>query len=209
MLLLLMAIAAMSSPSQAATPAPKTCAPQPMPPAIDSAGELPVASETIEFAATPELQYPGRAWVVRLSRRGPVEAIVEVLRLRRQSDCNRYDIESRWQAPLRQDEYGALAARVVPLAIPPSTVFVPSSAEQLPELVLDGTGIELRLRSPEWRVTRALNHYGLGGAVISAIFRDLASKYVPASDMPAKDWRTVSNINDCFGKPSCQKPTDR
>lgn len=189
MLLLLMAIATLSSPSQAATPELARCAPQPLPPAIDSAGEPPLASETIEFAATPSLEYPGRAWVVRISRRGATEARIDVLRLRRQSDCNRYDMESRWQAPLRQDEYEAIAARVVPLGIPSSDVFIPSSADESLDLVTDGTSVDLRLSNLSWRVTRSSNHFGRDGAVISRVFRDLIAQYIPSSNLPAEDWR--------------------
>jgi len=190
MLLALIAITTLASQAQKATQANQRCIPQPMPPAIDSAGELPIASDVIEFAATPALQYPGRAWVVRVYRRGAVEAKIEVVRLRRRNDCNRYDIEARWRSPLQQADYVALAETLVPIGVPAASVFVPSSSEQLPELVLDGTGIDLRLRSAGWQVSRSLNHYGQFGGTISEIFRHLSSKYVPESELPKDDWRT-------------------
>lgn len=191
MRLLSVAMAILSSSPPAAAIPVEACVPQPMPPAIDSAGNPPIASDLIEFAATPSLDHPGRAWVIRVSRRGRTEAMVEIIRLRRQLECNRYDVENRWLAPMRQDQYDAIAAKIVPLGIPPAAVFVPSAKTALPDLVLDGTVIELRLRNAEWQVTRALNYYGTAGVGVSAIFRQLASQYVPASELPAEDWRTV------------------
>lgn len=192
MLLLLMSTALLGHSSQVAAPAVTACIPQPMPPAIDSAGELPIASETIEFSATPSLDYPGRSWVVRVSRRGQIGATIEVIRLVRQLQCNRYDIEGRWEAPLKQEEYLDAANRVIPLGVPSSAVFVPSSVPRLDDLMLDGTSIKVRLRSQGWRVDRDLNHYGRGGAEISAVFRDLVARYVPAEELPEEDWRTPS-----------------
>ena len=192
MLLLLMATALLGYPSQAAAPAVGACIPQPMPPAIDSAAELPIASETIEFSATPSLDYPGRSWVVRVFRRGQVGATIEIIRLRRQFECNRYDVEARWKAPLKQEEYANIANKVIPLAVPSSAVFAPSSVLRLDDLVIDGTSIKVRLRSQGWRVDRDLNHYGHGGAEISAIFRDLVARYAPAQELPSEDWRTPS-----------------
>ncbi len=189
-MLILIATVLLASQSQAPAQAAKGCKPQPMPAAIDAAGRVPIASDMIEFAATPSLEHPGRAWVVRLSRRGQVEATIEVVRLRRQHDCNRYDIERRWQSPLSQAEYLDLAAKAVAVGVPHPATFVPSSTGQPPDLVLDGTAIDLRLTGQGWQITRSLNHYGQGVA-ISAIFRNLASKYVPASELPAEDWRTL------------------
>ena len=191
MLLLAITMVTLVPPAQAAAQVSQKCISQPMPSALDSAGDPPIAPDVVEFAATPSSQYPARAWVVRLSRRGQVDGRIEVFRLRRQEDCNRYNVEARWRAPLRQSEYVAIATRVARVGVPTSSVFVPSSIEQAPDVVLDGTGIDLRLRSQEWQVTRSLNHYSAGGAEISAIFRDVTSKYVPASELPAVDWRTA------------------
>lgn len=192
MLLFVIAIATFAFEPRADAQASQPCIPQPVPPAIDSAGSPPIGSDVIEFAATPSLQYPSRAWVVRLWRRGQSEAVIEIVRLRQQHDCNRYDIEARWKAPLRQEEYRTIAAKVAPVGVPPSAIFVPSSTGPLPDVVMDGTSINLRLHSQDWQVTRSLNLYGQGGAAISAIFHDLASTYVPSSELPAKDWRSAS-----------------
>lgn len=192
MLLLLMSIVLIGHSSQAAAPAIGACTPQPMPPAIDSVGDLPIASETIEFSATPSLDYPGRSWVVRVSRRGQIGATIEIIRLVHQRHCNRYDVEARWQAPLKQSEYLDAANRVIPFGVPSSSAFVPSSVPRLDDLVLDGTSIKVRLRSQGWRVDRDLNHYGRGGAEISAVFRDLVARHVPAEELPEEDWRTPS-----------------
>ncbi|MEG3089368.1 hypothetical protein [Sphingomonas sp. PB4P5] len=191
MLSVLIAMTTLVPQAQTVAQVSPRCSEQPLPPAIDSAGEPPTASGVIEFAATPSLEHPGKAWVMRISRRGDAEAKIDVLRLRRQEYCNRYDIEARWQAPLKQEEYVAIAAGVAPLTVPTPSVFVPSPTDQLPEIVMDGTSIDLRLFSHGWQVTRSLNHYSGAGAAISAIFRNLASKYVPASELPTEDWRTL------------------
>ena len=164
------------------------CPPQPMPPAMESLPPL-TASSSISFAATP-WEYPGRAWVVRASLVGQGGATLEIVRLRRQSDCNRYDVEKRWQAPLPAAEYRALAEAVAPLGTPPAGIFSPGGGIGGDELVLDGTGIALRLRTFGWQATRELNHYGSGGGAVSALFRALVAKHVPAAELPAEDWRT-------------------
>jgi hypothetical protein len=171
---------------QAAAAAP--CPPQPLPPALDSLPPV-TASSSISFAATP-WEYPGRAWVVRAWRRGREDGILEIVRLRRQSDCNRYDVEARWQAPLPAAEYRALADSAAPLGTPPAGIFSPGGEAVRDELVLDGTGIVLRLRAFGWEATRELNHYSRGGGAVSALFRALVAKHVPADEMPEQDWRT-------------------
>lgn len=142
-----------AAPGQDAPAAP--CIAQPLPPAIDSAGALPIASQAIEFAATPSLEYSGRAWVVRLTRRANIEAQLEIVQLRRRLACNRYDVEHRWASPLRLDEVDAVAAAVTPLGTPPAGLLAPEPTGDL-DLVADGTEVQLRLRSGGWQVTRTL-----------------------------------------------------
>jgi len=193
MLLAIIAAAATFSPHGAPSKS-EACVPQPLPPAIDSAGDLPLSSESIEFAAAPTLDYPGRAWVVRLTRRGDVETKLEIIRLRRQSDCNRYEVENRWSAPLQQQQYLMLAQRIVPLGLPTARTFIPSPDQSSPEIALDGTGLDLRLRTHDWRLERAMNHYGGPTAArISAVFHDIVSQYIPAPERPAPDWRARSS----------------
>jgi hypothetical protein len=165
------------------------CPPQPMPPAIESAGTLPVASDIISFAATPT-EYPGRAWVVRLSRRG-ADAKLEIVVLRRQFSCNRYDVERRWEVAIGTEDYRSVAQAIAPWAVPPSDTFSTNDRTRgRDEITLDGTPIELRVVAPGWQVTRTLNHYGRSGAELSAIFRSLLAGHVPESERPAEDWRT-------------------
>jgi hypothetical protein len=110
--------------------------------------------------------------------------------MRRQADCNRYEVEQRWQAPLPRAEFDALAATIQPLARPPTAVYSGETMASTDELVLDGTQIELRLQRGNWEVRRQSNHYAGAGARISALFRRLVATYVPASELPAEDWRT-------------------
>ena len=156
-----------------------------MPPAIDSLGEPPVAAGVIAFSATPT-EVPGRAWVIRLSRRGS-EAALEIVRLRRRDDCNRYTVERTWNTAIPLDEYRAIAAAVAPWVAPPAGF---PAHEGPPGVALDGTGLELRVRTTGWQVTRTLNQFVEDGPGLSAIFRTLLSRHVPASELPAEDWRT-------------------
>lgn len=167
------------------------CPPQPLPPALDSIAALPETRSAVEFSATPSLDYPGLAWVIRLSRSGYGAGTLEIVRLRRQADCNRYDVEKRWQASLPAEEYRAVVEAAAALGTPPADAFSHNdSMRALEGLALDGTGITLRMRTTGWEVRRQLNHYGRGGAALSAIFHALVSKHVPAAEIPADDWRT-------------------
>ena len=166
-----------------------TCVPQPLPPALDSVAPLGPASDAIEFSATPSLQHPSRAWIVRLTRRGVVSATIEVIRLRQRDDCNRYVVEQRWAAPLRQEDYVVVFDQVAPLGLPRADAFT-SMDPFVGELIMDGTSLELRLRAPGWRVTRTLNHYEQGGEALSAIFHTIVARHIPADLRPTNDWRT-------------------
>lgn len=169
-----------------------SCPPQPMPPAIDSA-DTPGGNRfthSIAFAATPSLELPGRAWVVRLDRtprRG--DGTVEIIRLRRQSTCNRYDIEKRWRAELNAEHYRIIAEGIVPLVMPPADLFTGKSPARTPEIILDGTGLELEVRGEGWRVRRLLHASSHDGAAASALIYRLVATLIPAEDLPTDEWR--------------------
>jgi hypothetical protein len=166
------------------------CTPRPLPPALDAVGEPAARTDSIVFAATPS-DYPGRAWVVRLSRRGKGNATLEIVRLRRQMNCNRYDIEKRWRSRIGSSDYAAVEAAVARWTGLPSDRADPSGArDDGDEIVLDGIPIEIRLQSNGRRVAHSLNHYGKSGGELSAIFRSLLVGHVPVADLPAEDWRT-------------------
>ena len=183
-------LAAAAQAPAAALP-PCLAEPQPMPPALDSVAPAAPAHGVIAFAAVP-WEYPGRAWVVRASRKLPAgTARLEIVRLRRQMDCNRYEQERRWEMPLPDADYRALAEAVAPLAEHPAALLAPAgNAEVFDELVLDGTGVELRWRRGSWEIRRASNHYARAGGRISAAFRALLVKHLPAAELPAEDWRS-------------------
>lgn len=183
---LLLALAA----SGRAETVPTPCRPQPIPPALDSVPALPDARSSVAFSATP-WEHPGRAWVVRAHASGRGSGALEIVRLRRRSDCNLWAAEARWQAPLRAAEYRALVEAAAPLGTPPADAFAHDDPVRDAEgHALDGTQIELRLKRSGWEARRELNHYGRGGAAISALFRALVAKHVPAAEVPAEDWRT-------------------
>ena len=168
------------------------CPTQSLPPAIDSLAPVP-AAKVLTFAATPSLEHPGRAWVVHLYRRGLGAGMLEIVRLRRQAECNRYDVEKRWKASLTAEEYQRVMVAVAPLGTPPSDAFTHDDRFRgLEEGGIDGTGIVLRLETTGWNVTRELHHSARTGAMISAFFHALLAKHVSAAELPTDDWRTRS-----------------
>lgn len=187
LVMLLMAVAENPAPLSASL-IEETCVPQPMPRAIDYGASHLVGSQKIEFAATPMLESPGGAWVIRVWRRGQGKSNIEILKLRRQLDCNRYDVENRWKSLISQEEYESIASKMVALGIPPPSAFIPPYDR--PDMILDGVSIDLRLRNFEWQVERSLNLVsGSNALLISKTFRDLAIKYVPAEALPSEYWR--------------------
>ncbi len=166
--------------------------PQPMPSAIDSAG-LPPTSDgqsLITFSATASLNYPHRSWVVRVYERGMGQSpAVVIVRLRGREDCNLYEVETRWEAPLRPDDYASVASAVARFVTPPSGTFDrPAGRQAKLHLIMDGTGLDLRAQAPGWAVRRSLNLYEPDGHAISAVFRGLVLKVVPGPDVPRENW---------------------
>jgi hypothetical protein len=169
----------------------EACAQQPMPRAIDI-DTVAVASHKFEFAATPALGGGGGAWVIRIWHRGTVETQIEILKLRRQLDCNRYDVERSWRSTVTQDEYAAVASKVMKFGVPDRSAFIPPY--ELTGLTLDGVSIDFRLQNSQWRVDRSLNlGDGPNAESLSKVFHDLAAKYIPASELPSADWRASVN----------------
>ena len=166
----------------------QVCAPQPLPPAIDSAGRLADISYSIEFAAEPSMEVPGRAWVVRLVQ-GQLSSL-EIIRLRRRSDCNQYVLDRKWQAPFDNAAYEDALRKIAPFGIPPVSAIVPAHRKIFEPMVLDGTGISLRLHNPVWTISRSINIGDKDGPAISAIFRDLIEKHVPPTELPDLNWRS-------------------
>jgi hypothetical protein len=183
LLLLAAASPGLAGPVQAPCPP----VPQPLPPALDSVAAVPAGRSSVAFSAEPSRE--GQAWVVRAQQARPGDATLEIIRLRRRSDCNVYDVETRWQAPLTAADYQALARAAERVAIPRPGLFSDEDSARGPvELVMDGTGIELRLKRPGWESRRTLNHYARGGAAVSAIFHALVARHVPADQRPGEGW---------------------
>jgi hypothetical protein len=176
--------------AQPSAAAGTACPPQPLPSAIDAVVGAADFAHAITFAATPSFDPGGRAWVVRLSRRGDAAGSIQIMRLRRQRDCNRYDVENRWEAPLRPGEYNTLTNAIAPVTLPTPKTFIGRHPPGEVEIVLDGTGIELRQTTIGWEVRRSLNHYAAGGAAVSGVFHEMVAARIPASEVPAPDWRT-------------------
>lgn len=178
----------------AAWAAEKVCPPQrqPMPSAIDSAGFSPASDwqSLVTFSATASLNYPHRSWVIRVYERGAGQLpTVVIVRLRGREDCNVYEVETRWEAPLRSDEYVAVANAVARFVTPPSGIFDRRAGQERKlHLIMDGTSLDLRAQEPGWAVRRVLNHYEPDGQAISAIFRGLVLKIVPGPDVPQENW---------------------
>ncbi|WP_343520328.1 hypothetical protein [Sphingomonas sp.] len=176
-----------------APPAAASCPRQPLPPAIESAALPPLSPHVfgIEFAASPMREYPGEAWVVRLSRRNErSEATLDIVRLRRQMTCNRYDVIGRWTAPLPRADYARIAAQVAPFTVPPADIVLRRDRGQ--HGVLDGTLIAFRAQAPNWRIERDLNAGDPIGARLAPIFHAVVARHVPAAALPDADWRRRS-----------------
>lgn len=186
--LLLLAFAAADSAGQAPPPGP--CPPRPLAAALDSVPRLPEGLGSVAFSAEP-WEYPQRAWVVRAHESRPGGSTLEILRLRRRSDCNVYEVETRSQAPLPAADYRALVRAAERVGVPRADAFSHEDPAHDGEwLVLDGTRIELRLRRSGWEARRTLNHYERGGAAVSAIFHALIERHVPADERPGEGWGT-------------------
>lgn len=185
--LLILTMSAASSSLASEPPCPR----QPMPSPLDSLSSLPSYKRSISFAAIPTLG--GQAWVIRLDRAGQVQSgTVEIMQLRRQADCNRYDVEGNWKAPLSDEQYRLLSDKIAPFAIAPPGEFSGAGSTQAPEIALDGSPIILNVKTFDWEVTRSLNHYAGGGAELSAIFHAIVSQHVPDWKAPRTDWRPRS-----------------
>jgi hypothetical protein len=143
----------------------------------------------VAFSAEPSLEHPGRAWVVRAHQPRPGDATLEILRLLRRNECNVYDVEARWQAPLPAADYLALVRSAERAGIPRPDAFSREETGDL-ELVTDGTAIELRLKRFGWETRRTLNHHERGGAAVSAVFRALVDRHVPPDERPGEGWRS-------------------
>ena len=166
------------------------CPAQPLPPLIAVLAPVPEHRNAITFSAVPSLEYPEGAWVVRLSRNsfaGP--AAVEIVRLRAQFDCNRYDIVRQWNASMPAEDFEALAKQVVTLALPAPELFGPG--DPLDRIIgLDGTSIWVQMDSYSWKISANLRNAGPVHDSVSSLFHTLVAKFVPAPDLPTKEWRT-------------------
>lgn len=167
------------------------CRPQPLAPALDSVPRLPEGRSRVAFSAEAWGEHPARAWVVRAHEMRRGKATLEILRLRRRSDCNVYDVEARWQAPLPAADYLALVRAAERVGTPRADAFSHEDPKRDGEgIALDGTRIELRLNRSGWEARRELNQYGRGGAAVSAIFQALVAKHVPEDERPGEGWWT-------------------
>lgn len=157
------------------------CPRQPMPSPINSLSPLPPHLSSISFAAVPSRG--GQAWAIRLHRaESSLKGVVEILHLRRQGNCNRYDVDTKWQTPLSDHDYRSLVDKSMPFG----------SGSPKDDIVLDGTQIVLSVRSSGGNVTESFNHYGRGGGQLSAIFHGIVSKHVPGWQVPFADWQSRS-----------------
>lgn len=146
----------------------------------------------LEFSATPSLQFPSRAWVMRLDRgtgRRQISLNVYVM-LQRGSSCDSYEVERHWSAEISQQDYEVFNAQIEPLIAPPHDLHV-SPAEQRRLYVsggLDGTSLEVRAIRVNWRTATDLQYHSDKGRAVSALVRAMIARVVPADDMPSEEW---------------------
>lgn len=176
---MLFAAAALMAPAPERLPVAPACIQQTRVRAIDAIPNADSARDRIEFAAMPAFT-DWHAWIVRVARTDAATATIEILRLARAEDCARYEIDTRWQEPLRIERFNALV----------DALDHASGPRPHPEaIVVDGTGIDLRRTTRGRQVLQSFNLHDRGGPALSAIFRDLIAGYLPPSERPDEDWR--------------------
>ncbi len=169
-----------------------TCSPRPMPAAVDFIGpwEDNMVMDSLTFTATPSLQAPGRAWLVRLHRFGPRDIKVNIVKLQRETNCNRYRIERQWSAALTSGEYDQTVALIEPFVTTPDRLFsIKNSRRDGDVVALDGTTLSLRTQTLGWSVSRKVHESSVVGKSLSAIFYRIATAHVPKGELPTHDWR--------------------
>lgn len=179
---------AIGTPSQAVA---DDCKPQPLGPAIDAAGLPPSKgfANVVTFGATPSLEYPGRAWVIRLFQdRHARPATLTVVRLLRRSDCNLYLVEARWEIPIDADEYEAVATQVAPLLAPTVHVLSGEDTARGRGISVDGTSFDLRVETTGWQIRRLLTSADPEGQTLSKLFRRILTYAVPEPERPGEYW---------------------
>ncbi len=149
-----------------------------------------------EFSATPALQFPSRAWVMRLDRgTGHRQISLDVyLMQQRGSSCDSYEVEHHWSAEISQQEYEAFNAQIEPLIAPPHDLHLPP-AEQTRlsrSRGLDGTSLEVRAIRVNWKIASYLRYHTDEGRAVSAIVQAMIARVVPAGEMPSEEWYTTA-----------------
>lgn len=179
---ILLAAASIASPSVDLPVLEDSCIAQS---AIDSMDDRPLASQWIEFSVQSSMQIPRRPWAVRIYRRGKVSAKLQIFDLQGKMDCNRYEIQQKWEFDLTQEEFDALAASIIKAGVPtPDNFFDDDSVE----LTLHGTAIALRIHQYGTTLTRQLIHTGKMGGVVSEIFHKIVSERLPDEEVPPENW---------------------
>lgn len=146
----------------------------------------------LEFSATPSLQFPSRAWIMRLDRgtgRRQISLDVYVM-LQRGSSCDDYEVERHWSAEISQQDYEVFNSQIEPLIAPPHDLHLPPNeqARLYRSGGLDGTSIEVRAIRVNWRTATDLRYHSDKGRAVSALVRAMIARVVPADDMPSQEW---------------------
>lgn len=179
---------AIDTPSRAAA---DDCKPQPLGPAIEAA-DLPPSKgfdNIVTFGATPSLEYPSRAWVIRLFQdRHARPATLTVVRLLRRSDCNSYLVEARWKIPIRADEYEAVATQIAPILVPTTDVLSGEDTARGRGISVDGTSFDLRFETTGWQIRRHLTSADPEGQTLSKLFHRILASAVPEPERPGVFW---------------------
>ena len=150
----------------------------------------------LEFSATPALQFPGRAWVMRIDRgagHSPVSLDVYLMQ-KPGSSCDHYEVERHWSAEISQQDYESFNAQIEPLIAPPHNLHLPpvEQARLSRSRGLDGTSLEVRAIRVDLKIARYLRHHSEEGRAISAIMRAMIARVVPADQMPSERWFTTT-----------------
>lgn len=164
----------------AAHPLPPGCPEQPEPaPLASAAFVIPASGDALLFSAAPSamsVRYALR--VVRPA--GARTASALLVRLDRRLDCNVHDRAGEWSFTLARAETDALFAAEAGLE---------RAANDPPEVVLDGTAIEVK-RYAAGRPAFTYSSNTSAKERLSAIVLDLLRHHVPSAELPQSDnWR--------------------
>ena len=177
----------------------ETCPTQARPSPLDAVHPVdnPVTGNTVTFAATPSLQFPSEAWVVRVYRTSKRDGesrsteVIEVFRLQLEYDCNRWFTTGLWDREAKPGDLEEIQTETKRFLGALAQAYVDGGSYdlQFSELALDGTGVAVEEVGRYFSLRRGGHSSGAMGKPLSLGFHRLAATVAPATEMPDEAWR--------------------